>query len=172
MVDYTGIRRAEGRRVRRLQGPAVELLGAEFRLRFLVDPDRPVPREFQAAALAPLSQNSKERVCFGSGQAQPGESKPSGWFMDRSDRRGPVLYQHFGVPGAPVFVRRDADSDGVRLPLLSYYSKLQHPRLNTMLSSWPISGTPNTMRDRSPRDARTRRLAAPTFDSTPGSAAL
>jgi len=78
MVDCAGVRRADGRRVRRLQGPAVELLGAEFRLRFLVDPDRPVPREFLATALAPFSQNSKELVCFGSGQAQPGQSTPSG----------------------------------------------------------------------------------------------
>ena len=36
------------------------------------------PPEFQAAALARFSQNSKELVCCGSGQAQPGESKPSG----------------------------------------------------------------------------------------------
>lgn len=32
-------------------------------------------------ALPPFSQNSKDDVCFGSGQAQPGQSKPSGWFM-------------------------------------------------------------------------------------------
>jgi len=43
------------------------------------------PREFQAAALARFSQNSKELVCFGSGQAQPGQSNPSGWFIDKSD---------------------------------------------------------------------------------------
>src|SRR6202020_3499830 len=35
----------------------------------------------QATAFAPFSQNSKELVCLGSGQAQPGQSKPSGWFM-------------------------------------------------------------------------------------------
>src|SRR5882757_9541788 len=34
----------------------------------------------QDTALAPFSQNSKEEVCLGSGQAQPGQSKPSGWF--------------------------------------------------------------------------------------------
>jgi hypothetical protein len=39
----------------------------------------------QATALAPFSQNSNELVCFGSGQAQPGQSNPSGWFIDRSD---------------------------------------------------------------------------------------
>jgi hypothetical protein len=78
MVDCAGVRGADGRWVWWLQRPAVELLGAEFGLRFLVDPDRPVPREFQAAALARFSPNSKELVCFGSGQAQPGESKPSG----------------------------------------------------------------------------------------------
>ncbi len=61
MVDGAGVRRADGRRVRRLQGPAVELLGAEFGLRFLVDPDRPVSREFQATAVAPFSQNSARR---------------------------------------------------------------------------------------------------------------
>ena len=33
----------------------------------------------QATALAPFSQNSKDEVCLGSGQAQPGQSKPSGW---------------------------------------------------------------------------------------------
>ena len=38
-----------------------------------------------ATALAPFSQNSKELVCFGSGQAQPGQSNPSGWFIDSSD---------------------------------------------------------------------------------------
>jgi hypothetical protein len=32
-------------------------------------------------ALAPFSQNSKDEVCFGSGQAQPGQSKPEGWFI-------------------------------------------------------------------------------------------
>ena len=78
VVDCAGVRRVDGRWVWWLQRPAVELLGAEFGLRFLVDPDRPVPREFQAAALARFSQNSKELVCCGSGQAQPGESKPSG----------------------------------------------------------------------------------------------
>src|SRR6202043_72055 len=36
-------------------------------------------------ALAPFSQNSNELVCFGSGQAQPGQSNPSGWFIDSSD---------------------------------------------------------------------------------------
>ncbi len=30
-------------------------------------------------AFAPFSQNSKEDVCLGSGQAQPGQSKPLGW---------------------------------------------------------------------------------------------
>jgi hypothetical protein len=78
VVDCAGVRRADGRWVWWLQRPAVELVGAEFGLRFFVDPDRPVPREFEAAALARFSQNSKELVCFGSGQAQPGESKPSG----------------------------------------------------------------------------------------------
>jgi hypothetical protein len=33
----------------------------------------------QATALAPFSQNSNDEVCLGSGQAQPGQSKPSGW---------------------------------------------------------------------------------------------
>src|SRR5215831_15105306 len=36
----------------------------------------------QVTALAPFSQNSKELVCRGSGHAQPGQSKPSGWFID------------------------------------------------------------------------------------------
>ncbi|WP_234711263.1 hypothetical protein [Sinorhizobium medicae] len=31
-------------------------------------------------ASAPFSQNSKDELCFGSGQAQPGQSNPSGWF--------------------------------------------------------------------------------------------
>jgi hypothetical protein len=35
----------------------------------------------QAIALPPFSQNSNEEVCLGSGQAQPGQSKPCGWFM-------------------------------------------------------------------------------------------
>jgi len=35
-------------------------------------------------ALAPFSQNSNELVCRGSGQAQPGQSNPSGWFIDSS----------------------------------------------------------------------------------------
>jgi hypothetical protein len=34
--------------------------------------------------LAPFSQNSKELVCLGSGQAQPGQSKPWGWFIESS----------------------------------------------------------------------------------------
>ena len=34
--------------------------------------------------MAPFSQNSKELVCLGSGQAHPGQSKPSGWFIDSS----------------------------------------------------------------------------------------
>src|SRR5437762_12768794 len=38
----------------------------------------------QVTALAPFSQNSNELVCRGSGQAQPGQSKPSGWFTDSS----------------------------------------------------------------------------------------
>ena len=38
----------------------------------------------QLTALAPFSQNSKAEVCFGSGQAQPGQSKPSGWLFRRS----------------------------------------------------------------------------------------
>ena len=41
----------------------------------------------QATALAPFSQNSNEDVCFGSGQAQPGQSKPCGWFMLRRPLR-------------------------------------------------------------------------------------
>ena len=51
----------------------------------------------QVTALAPFSQNSNEEVCLGSGQAQPGQSKPSGWFMrnkracrrSRPSARGP-----------------------------------------------------------------------------------
>ena len=35
----------------------------------------------QVTALAPFSQNSNEEVCLGSGHAQPGQSKPWGWFM-------------------------------------------------------------------------------------------
>src|ERR1700733_4294135 len=35
-------------------------------------------------AFAPFSQNSNELVCFGSGHAHPGQSKPSGWFIDSS----------------------------------------------------------------------------------------
>lgn len=34
----------------------------------------------QATALPPFSQNSNDEVCLGSGQAQPGQSKPCGWF--------------------------------------------------------------------------------------------
>ena len=41
----------------------------------------------QATALAPFSQNSKDDVCFGSGQAQPGQSNPAGWFMQPQRRR-------------------------------------------------------------------------------------
>jgi hypothetical protein len=78
------------------------------------------------------------------------------------------LYQHFGVPGATVFDRRDPASDEARSLLLSYYSKLRHPYLNTNVViladlrqvKYHASGS-------SPRDARTRRPAAPTFDWTP-----
>jgi hypothetical protein len=35
----------------------------------------------QTTALAPFSQNSKLDVCLGSGQAQPGQSNPSGWLV-------------------------------------------------------------------------------------------
>ena len=37
-----------------------------------------------ATALPPFSQNSKDDVCLGSGHAQPGQSKPWGWFMRSS----------------------------------------------------------------------------------------
>ena len=40
----------------------------------------------QVTALAPFSQNSNEEVCLGSGQAQPGQSKPLGWFIRKSAR--------------------------------------------------------------------------------------
>jgi len=40
----------------------------------------------QVTALTPFSQNSKDEVCFGSGQAQPGQSNPCGWFMLRRPR--------------------------------------------------------------------------------------
>ncbi|MCY1230319.1 hypothetical protein D9M72_427280 [compost metagenome] len=33
-----------------------------------------------ATALTPFSQNSKVDACWRSGQAQPGQSKPSAWF--------------------------------------------------------------------------------------------
>ncbi len=116
MVDCASIRRADGRRVWRLQAPAVELLGTEFGLRFLVGPDRPVPWTFQATAFAPFSQNSKELVCFRSGQAQPGQSKPSGWFMDRSDR----------PPLRIALSSRNAFATACNALQPSYYSKLRH----------------------------------------------
>lgn len=37
-----------------------------------------------ATALAPFSQNSKVEWWLRSGQAQPGQSKPSGWLADSS----------------------------------------------------------------------------------------
>src|ERR1700675_394694 len=37
-------------------------------------------------ALAPFSQNSNDEVCFGSGQAQPRQSNPCGWFILRRPR--------------------------------------------------------------------------------------
>ena len=40
----------------------------------------------QDTAFAPFSQNSNDEVCFGSGQAQPGQSNPCGWFMLRRPR--------------------------------------------------------------------------------------
>src|SRR3546814_15897950 len=40
----------------------------------------------QVTALAPFSQNSNEDVFCGSGQAQPEQSKPVGWFILRSAR--------------------------------------------------------------------------------------
>ena len=39
-----------------------------------------------ATALAPFSQNSKVDAWLRSGQAQPGQSKPSGWLADSSVR--------------------------------------------------------------------------------------
>ena len=39
-----------------------------------------------ATAFTPFSQNSKLEVCCRSGQAQPGQSKPSGWLADSSVR--------------------------------------------------------------------------------------
>jgi hypothetical protein len=38
----------------------------------------------QVTTLAPFSQNSNELVWRGSGHAQPGQSKPSGWLIDKS----------------------------------------------------------------------------------------
>ncbi len=39
-----------------------------------------------ATAFTPFSQNSKVEACWRSGQAQPGQSKPSGWFCLNSVR--------------------------------------------------------------------------------------
>jgi hypothetical protein len=136
MVDCADVRRADGRRVWRLQRPAVELLRAEFGLRFLVDPDRPVPREFQAAALARFSQNSKELVCFGSGQAQPGESKPSE--LVHGQKRSSALEDRAFLPQRLCHGLQCAAAFVLFQAAASY--------LNTMLSSWPISGRSNTMR--------------------------
>ena len=70
-----------------------------------------------AMALAPFSQNSKWVVSAGSGQAQPGQSNPSGWLSFSSvlaDRAGteliagvPQRRQHAGNPGRHLLARPD-----------------------------------------------------------------
>jgi hypothetical protein len=71
----------------------------------------------QVIAFAPFSQNSKDEVCLGSGQAQPGQSKPSGWLAhpqgqvgalpsgggDRAGLRG--LHEHSLVDGSGAGAR-------------------------------------------------------------------
>jgi hypothetical protein len=91
----------------------------------------------------------------------PGSRNRPGWFMDRSDR----------PPLRIALSARNTFATACNTPQPSYYSKLRHPYLNTRLSSWPISGRSNHASGSSPRDARTRRPAAPTFDWAPGSAA-
>src|SRR5947209_5332527 len=44
----------------------------------------PVLGQLPGNGFGAISQNSNELVCRGSGQAQPGQSKPSGWFIDKS----------------------------------------------------------------------------------------
>ena len=66
----------------------------------------------------------------------PGSRNRPGWFMDRSDR----------PPLRIALSARNAFATVCNTPQPSYYSKLRHPYLNTMLSSWPISGRSNTMR--------------------------
>src|SRR5215471_17042721 len=55
----------------------------------------------QVTALAPFSQNSNELVCRESGHAQPGQSKPPGWFIDSS-----ALVPHLDV----LFAQRSGSS--------------------------------------------------------------
>src|SRR5690606_12794330 len=50
-----------------------------------------LPAASQATALAPFSQNSNEDVCFGFGQAQPGQSKPCGWLTCFSARSSSAI---------------------------------------------------------------------------------
>ena len=62
-----------------------------------------------ATALAPFSQNSNREVVGGSGQAQPGQSKPSGWLSCssvRAPRRRPTCRPMWRsdqtTPGSPA----------------------------------------------------------------------
>ena len=161
VVDCAGVRRVDGRWVWWLQRPAVELLGAEFGLRFLVDPDRPVPGSFRRPPWRGSRKTRRSWCVADRARRNPGSRNRPGWFMDRSDR----------PPLRIALSARNAFATACNTPQPSYYSKLRHPYLNTRLSSWPISGRSNHASGSSPRDARTRRPAAPTFDWAPGSAA-
>ncbi len=59
-----------------------------------------LPVASAATALAPFSQNSKVDACSLSGHAQPGQSKPSGWFCAKKVR--------YFVPGTRSFSNETA----------------------------------------------------------------
>ena len=64
--------------------------------------------------LTPFSQNSNEDPCSGSPQAQPGQSKPSGWLAFKSARAPEIgeplsksrLPQLFSAPQPPAALER------------------------------------------------------------------
>ena len=80
----------------------------------------------QATALAPFSQNSKDEVCFGSGQAQPGQSKPSGWFM-RSSVALPLIGMPCSVSAWPVACSAPQPPAGSRYPQFLSLTFVGHP---------------------------------------------
>jgi hypothetical protein len=83
----------------------------------------------QATALAPFSQNSNDEVCLGSGHAQPGQSKPSGWFM-RSSVALPLIGIPCSVRGLPVARSAPHPPAGLRYCRIAFFSDISRAPLD------------------------------------------